>query len=260
MADAFYMPDGDRFVSTDWTRGPWSPEAQHAGPPSALIARAIERLEPGSAMRVARFTAEIFRPVPVRPFRIETRVTRPGRSVQFVEATLSDDEGAVMRASAWRIRQAGANAVPATPEEPPPFLAPQESPQPELPTWYEGPSYFSAMEWRFAGGGFFNPGPAAAWMRMRLPLVQGEEPSPLTRVLVAADSGNGISMELPLNDYVFINVDLSVHLFREPEGDWVCLDAQTRIDDRGVGLAESRLWDERGRIGRGNQSLYVAPR
>jgi hypothetical protein len=116
------------------------------------------------------------------------------------------------------------------------------------------------MEWRFAGGEFFSPGPAAAWMRMRLPLVEGEEPSPLTRVLVAADSGNGISMELPLNDYVFINVDLSVHLFREPEGGWVCLDAQTRIDDRGVGLAESRLWDERGRIGRGNQSLYVAPR
>jgi hypothetical protein len=260
VADAFYLPDGARFVSTDWTRGPWSPEAQHAGPPSALIARAIERMEPGSAMRVARFTAEILRPVPVRPFRIETRVTRPGKSVQYVEATLSDDEGEVMRASAWRIREAEPHTVPGTPDEPPPFESPASSPQPELPALYEGPSYFTAMDWRFAGGEFVNPGPAAAWMRMRLPLVAGEEPSALTRVLVAADSGNGISMVLPLNQYVFINVDLSVHLFREPEGEWVCLDAQTRIDHRGVGLAESRLWDERGRIGRGNQSLYVAPR
>lgn len=260
MADAFYIPDGDRFVSTEWTRGPWTAEAQHAGPPSALIARAIERLEPGSAMRVARFTGEILRPVPIRPFRIETRVVRPGRSVQYVEAALSDDDGDVMRASAWRIRQAQAGAVPATQEEATPFAGPEDSPQPELPALYEGPSYFTAMEWRFAGGEFFNPGPAAAWMRMRLPLVEGEEPSPLTRVLVAADSGNGISMVLPLNQYVFVNVDLSVHLFRQPEGEWVCLDARTRIDDQGVGLAESRLWDERGRIGRGNQSLYVAPR
>ena len=259
MPDAFYLPDGDRFISTDWTRGPWTPTAQHAGPPAALIGRAIEQLESAGDMRVARFTTEVLRPVPLSTLQVEARIVRPGRRVQYAEATLADDDGDIMRASAWRIR-AEDGAVPATDLDPPPFPPPDQAAEPDLPPMYEGPSYFTAMEWRFAGGAFLSPGPAAAWMRMRIPLVAGEQPSPLTRVLAVADSGNGISMVLPLGEYLFINVDLSVHLFRMPEGEWVCLDAETRIDGRGIGLAEGRLWDERGRLGRGNQSLLVAPR
>jgi hypothetical protein len=259
-ADAFYIPDGDRFVSTDWTRGPWTPAAQHAGPPAALLARAIEGLDGGQDMQIAAFTAEILRPVPVTPLTVETRVIRPGRRVQYARALISDHDGEIIRAGAWRIRVDEVGSVPATEDEPPPFESPEDAPEPALPAFYEGPSYFTAMEWRFAGGSFSSPGPAAAWMRMRIPLVEGEGPSPATRVLVAADSGNGISNVLPLNEYVFINVDLSVHLFRMPAGQWVCLDAKTRVDHRGIGLAESRLWDERGRIGSGNQSLLVARR
>jgi hypothetical protein len=117
------------------------------------------------------------------------------------------------------------------------------------------------MEWRPAAGAFFqSPGPAAVWMRMRTPLVLGEEPSPLSRVLVAADSGNGVSAELPFRTHLFINTELSVHLVRMPEGPWVCLDSITRIAPRGIGLAESVLWDERGRLGRVAQSLLVARR
>jgi hypothetical protein len=129
----------------------------------------------------------------------------------------------------------------------------------DLP-WEEDESYFTAMEWRGAGGGFFEPGPAAVWMRARVPLVEGEEPSPLARVLLAADSGNGISSVASPRDYLFINTELTVHLFRLPIGEWVCVDAVSRIDPSGVGVAESILWDEVGRIGRGNQSLLVAPR
>ena len=260
MQDAFFLPDGDgSFVSTGWTRGPWTPEAQHAGPSAALVARAIERLDPGDEMRVARFTMEVLRPIPVTPLRVEAQVVRPGRRVQFVRATLSNDDGDIAHASAWRIRTAD-QPVPGTDLEPPPLPTPEEAAEPDLPPLYEGPSYFTAMEWGFAGGHFLEPGPAAAWMRMRMPLVAGEEIAPLSRVLVAADSGNGISMVLPLDRYLFINVDLSVHLFRMPEDEWVCLDATTRIHTNGVGLAESRLWDRHGRLGRGNQSLLVAPR
>jgi acyl-Coa thioesterase superfamily protein len=116
------------------------------------------------------------------------------------------------------------------------------------------------MEWRLARGAFQDPGPATVWMRTRIPLVEGEDPSPLTRVLVAADSGNGISMELPIDRFAFINTELSVHLVRMPHGEWVCLDSQTRIDPSGIGLAESVLWDTSGRLGRASQTLLVAPR
>jgi acyl-Coa thioesterase superfamily protein/acyl-CoA thioesterase superfamily protein len=258
--DAFYVRDGDWFASTPWTRGPWDPGAQHAGPPAALVARAIEGLEPDREFQVARFTLEILRPIPLTALRVEARVARPGKRVQLVEASLLDERGDVARAGAWLIRRAD-EPVPAAGQEPPPFDAPLDAPAAPVfdPPW-EGESYFTAMEWRVVRGAFFEPGPAAAWMRSRIPLVEGEEPSPLARVLIVADSGNGISSVRSPLEYLFINTELTVHLFRLPVGEWVCLDAVSRIDPSGIGVAESILWDETGRLGRGNQALLVAPR
>ena len=90
-----------------------------------------------------------------------------------------------------------------------------------------------------------------------MPVVAGEEPSPEQRAVAVADFGNGISSELDFATSIFINPDLTVHLVRPPEGEWVCLDARTRFGPPGTGLAESALWDGRGRIGRSLQSLYV---
>lgn len=253
---AFYLPDGDAFVPTELTRGPWSPDAQHAGPPAALLGRAIERLDPVE-MRVARFTMEILRPVPISPARVEARVDRPGRRVQHAVATLSDEEGPIASASAWRILPGESEPVDL---EPTPHDGPSgsEGIPPFAP--HEGESYFTAMEWRLAAGSVLEPGPAAVWMRMRHPLLPGEEPSPLTRVLAAADSGNGISWVLPLDRWLFVNTELTVHLARVLAGEWVCLDARTRVGPEGVGFAETDLWDERGRIGRGAQALLIAAR
>ena len=256
MSEAFYIRDGDRFVPTELTRGPWSAEAQHAGPPAALVARAIESLD-GERLRLARFTFDVLRPVPLTPLRVEARAIRSGRSTQYAEASLADDAGEIARATAWRIRGEPRDELDLDPTPPP---GPEDAaPSPFFePGW--SPSYFDAMEWRLARGALDTPGPAAVWMRMRGPLVEGEEPSPAMRVLVAADSGNGISWALPLETSIFINTELTVHLARLPDDDWVCLDARTRIGPDGVGLAESILWDRRGMIGRGAQALFVGTR
>jgi hypothetical protein len=95
---------------------------------------------------------------------------------------------------------------------------------------------------------------------MRQPLVAGEQPSPLQRVLVTADVGNGVSASLDYRRYLFINVDLTVHLERMPVGEWVCVDARTLPQPSGNGTAESVLSDESGRIGRALQTLLVAER
>jgi hypothetical protein len=259
VVDAFYVQDGDRFVASEWTRGPWDPGAQHAGPAAALVARCIEHLDP-PGFQVARFTLEVLRPIPIGPLRVEARAVRTGRQVQFAEAVLLDDGGDVARASSWRIRPPDDQVSPAN-LEPPAFPPPGACAPAQPLDPGAGPGYLSAMEWRPAAGAFFDsPGPAAAWVRMRVPLVLGEEPSPLSRVLVVADSGNGVSAELPFGTHLFINTELSVHLVRMPEGPWVCLDAITRIESRGIGLAESVLWDERGQLGRGAQTLLVARR
>lgn len=120
--------------------------------------------------------------------------------------------------------------------------------------------YHTAMEYRFAAGSFIAPGPATCWMRMRVPLVDEEEPSPLARVLVAADSGNGVSSALDWRRYLFVNPDLTVHLHRYPTGEWVCLDARTSVDPDGIGMTETALYDRRGALGRAAQSLFVAQR
>ncbi|MGH7722906.1 MAG: thioesterase family protein [Candidatus Dormibacteria bacterium] len=259
MTTAFYLPDGDRFRSTDWTRGPWDARHQHAGPPAALLGRAVEHLGDGEAFMVARLSVELLRSVPLGVVGVAARIVRPGRRVQLAEATLSDDDGDIALARAWRIRR-GDTAAEQSRDEPPPCAGPDHCPpSPDFDPW-GGPSYFSALEWRTASGGFLSPGPATVWMRMKGQLVLGERPSPLSRVLVAADSGNGVSMELPLQTHLFINTELSVHLFREPEGDWVCLEARTRIGPEGVGLATSTLYDGRGRIGGAQQALLVGRR
>ncbi len=205
-------------------------------------------------------TFEILRPVPIGPVRVEAELVRPGRSVQMIEATLSGEAGELVKARAWRIRSGEIeipDAVAATPAPPP---GPETGDQPEFFETAQAVGYHTAMEWRSVKGGFREPGPATVWMRMGCRLVAGEEPTPLQRTLVAADVGNGISAVLDWRRYLFINVDLSVHLERMPEGEWVCVDAVTLPQRSGIGTAESVLSDERGRIGRAAQALLIADR
>jgi hypothetical protein len=259
MSEAFYVDDGDHVVSTGWTRGPWADTAQHGGPPAALLGRAVERLEPVGEMRVVRITVELLRPVPISTLRIEARVLRPGHKVQFSEALLVAGDQEVARATAWRIRPRPAIDAPIG-LDPPPFALPDRLHATERLLGIEGPMYFGGLEWRFAHGSFPEPGPASAWMRLRIPLVEGESPSALQRVLVAADSGSGIGNELAMDRYRFINTDLTVNLVRMPEGEWVGFQARSRIAPMGTGLAETSIWDRTGRIGAGLQSLLVEAR
>jgi hypothetical protein len=254
VPEAFFEQDGDLLIPSELTRGPWDPGAQHAGPPSALVARAVERFDPRPGMRVGRITIEILRPVPLAPLSVEVELARPGRSVELLEATLSGHEGELIRARAWRLQ---ASELQLDEHEPPP-PGPKAGEHGEFFATGQELGYHSAMEYRFLTGGFVEPGPATVWMRPRVALVAGEETSPLERVLITADSGNGVSAALDWRTTIFINTDLTVHLLREPVGEWVCVDAVTHVD--GLGMADSALYDERGRIGRAVQTLLVRSR
>jgi hypothetical protein len=164
-----------------------------------------------------------------------------------------------MSARGWRLRTEPVDFPSPEPDPgPPPGPKSGESRQ-FFPTGYDV-GYHAAMEYRFTQGAFLELGPATVWMRMAVPLLPGEEPTPLQRVLVAADTGNGVSAAIEWSKYLFINVDLSVHLHRMPEGEWVCLDAVTLPEPNGVGMADTRLLDERGPIGRATQTLLIANR
>jgi hypothetical protein len=116
------------------------------------------------------------------------------------------------------------------------------------------------MEWRAVRGGMDVPGPAAVWARQRIPLVDGEEPSGLQRLVTAADSASGVSNFLDPRQWWFINSELTVHLRRQPDGEWVGMDAVTLVGRTGVGTATSILHDGDGPVATGAQALLVRAR
>jgi Thioesterase-like superfamily len=288
--ESIFLPEGEgRYTPTEYARGPWDPRAQHGGAPATLIAGAFERMEPGAELPFARLSFSFLRPVPLAPLRLSTRMVRPGRRVQELEAELravgspgaSGDGELVCRAHGLRI-------LPA-PEELPAVAARvvRESEPARLPGPREGYSVgfapadmehksfaANAIEMRFMHGrplkgqlpevGVSSAdtpvGTAGVWMRLRRPILPGETPSPLVYAMAAADFGNGIAAVLPFDRYVFINADLAVTLNRRPEGEWIGLDARTLLHPGGIAWAESVMHDERGPFGLATQALVVQPR
>lgn len=267
MADRafFHVLDVDagRLVveATQHAVGPWHPDALHAGPPSALLASAVDGAHPPEDRTTTRVGVEVLRPVPRARLVVSTEVVRPGRKVELLHARLGPEGGEpVMTAAIWRIRSApGTLAVDREGE-------PLPDPDDAAPTTTRildvaHTGYVDAVEVRFVDGEWGRPGPATAWMRQRVPLRDDQPTSPLERVLAVADSGNGISSRAGGDvlgpDAVFVNVDLAVHLTRMPEGEWIGMAAETALDGAGIGLASSVLHDRLGPIGRGAQSLIV---
>jgi Thioesterase-like superfamily len=250
----FEVLDG-RLVATELARGPWDPNAQHGGAPAALLARAFERLPGAAGLSLARVTYEFLRPVPIGPVELRADVTRPGRRVQLLDGSMLADGVEVVRARALRVLAADSGRAQSEEIAPPP--GPEEGRTGELPGLHRPRFATDAIEIRFVAGAF-GGGPGTAWFRLARPLVGDEEPSAVQRLAAASDFGAGLSGMLPREDYLFINPDLTLYVEREPVGEWICLESQTRIAAGGIGVADSVLYDERGRVGRATQALLVA--
>ena len=283
MTDSVFLTDGQRFIPTEHARGPWDPQALHGGAPAALLTAAFERMEPGAELRIARLGFEYLRPIPLAPLALSTRIVRAGRRVQELAGELRADRGAageelVCRASALRVLEVPADlpvagAQPDGAPTPPGEEASASPPCTHLPPPESGTGVrfaldgsndtsfaASAMEMRWLGDDPRALGPGRVWMRLRHPLLPGEPLTPLTRLAATADFGNGISATLPFDRFLFINADLTVHLHRQPRGEWIGLDARTLLHAGGTGMAESVLHDADGPVGRAFQTLVVQPR
>lgn len=262
-AHSAYRPvAADLYHASELTRGPWDPAHQHAGPPTALVCRAIEQAAAVHGLtHLARLTGNLLRPVPLGDVRVEVQEDYVGRNAAHYSARLLGHGKELARFTALMQREVDQPVPPGTPGHPLPAAprAPAECQPLHMPFAGAQRSYADLVENRLADGHFFG-GPCCAWFRLRHPLVEGESPSPYQRVAVAADSGNGISAALDMKTHSFVNCDLTINLLRRPVGEWICLDARTELGGNGCGLAESALYDEAGLIGRATQSLAVRRR
>ncbi len=258
VTEAIFERRGEAFWATALARGPWDPDALHGGAPAALLAGELERLDGGEDLRIARITCELLRPVPLGELHVSAGIVRPGRRVQLLEAALSGPDGTeLVRARAVRVARSPITA--GTAPEPTP-MPPDSLDASAANRWRPDSLPGGAVEIRFVDGSPEEPGPHTAWFRLRVPVIAGEKPTPLQRLMVAADFPNGISSELSWSAWVFINPDLTVYIEREPRSEWVALQARTRMSEGGGAVAQAVLFDTEGRIGRSLQSLYVARR
>jgi hypothetical protein len=249
---AFYLPLGDhRYEPTKATESPWDTTMQHGGPPTALLAHV---LAPGGDLRLGRISVDFLGPIPRREFRIEVSPLKPGRLTYLSEARMVVDGRVAVTARGWHL--ATGPKPPATTAEmlPPPLPAPQEQ---DLNGW----GYGEAIEWRFLRGAFFRPdGAAEVWTRVRHPLVDGEEITGQDRALIVADSANGLSAALPMDQWLSIPPTMTTTMLRPAEGEWVHMSCRTELAADGVGLAHGDLHDAGGHLGEVSQPLLVRRR
>jgi acyl-CoA thioesterase superfamily protein/acyl-Coa thioesterase superfamily protein len=255
---AYYLPHGNgRYEPTRATESPWDRKAQHGGPPAALLAHAIDQTVEG-AMRIGRISLDFLGPIPLREVVIEVSPIKPGRRVQLTEARMVVDGRVAVTARAWQI--ATGDTPPAAGEQiTPPGLPPTPTPQqfyPGLDDW----GYGRSIEWRFTRGGFDTLGAADVWTRVLLPLVDGVALTSQDRVLIAADSANGLSLSLPLEEWFSIPPTMTATLLRPPVSEWVHLACRTHLTDDGVGLAHADMFDVLGFVGEVAQPLLVQRR
>lgn len=253
--DAYFVRlDGTRFRSTLHSQGAWNEAEQHMGAASGLLAHAVEVEHPRPDLLPVRFSYDILGFIPGGEIEVTTRVVRPGRTIELVEATMSHGGRSCIRLSVWRLVRGETAGSAGTQRE---ALPPVTDTLPTTMTGRWPGGYIASLEGRTVHE--HRPGRAAMWLRAPHAVVAGEESSTTARFLAAVDAANGIAVRVGPDELAFPNVDLGVHLVREPVSPWVGLDTHVTFGDTGVGLTESALHDEAGYLGQVAQSLTIRP-
>lgn len=258
----FEQIDEDRFQPTEFVRGGWADDVQHGGPPSGLLAREIERVQSAFPMQVVRLTVDLFRPVPLTELTVEHRTLRDGRRIQVVEAILRSDGIEVGMASGLKIRVTELDVPVDEPEAWVQPIAPELAPPIDLGEFWPGVGdltrfHIHSVEMRIAEGSFREPGPRTSWFRLRRDVVAGEVPSPFVRLATIADLSNGNSQRLDSSIWLFVNPDITLYLSRLPVSDWIGMRSEAHQHRTGIGLADTRLFDVDGPVGRVNQAQLI---
>lgn len=254
---SLYVRDGERFVPTLLTTGPWRPDAMHGGAPSALVGAVVDAAA-SEGEQVAAVQVDLERPVPLEPLLVTVRREQVSRRIAHLRVELSTAAGRVVRAKALLLHTQPLVLAPMTPA---PLPRPEDLPPMDWSHLYPDPSpqfVRDAVDHRVVHGGYGHPTPSSAWLRLTVPVVEDLEPSPLSLLLAVADFGSPLGQTGAVGAGLgLINVDVNVTMYRPPRGPWFHLDATDHVGSAGIGLAVTNLSDFEGPFGVVTQSQVV---
>lgn len=258
-APPFFSQNSEgNFVGNDPARGPWSAHHCHAGPVTGLAARAAE-LEIGAEKMLCRLTLDVLRPVPLAGVRVEARTTRHTRTLATTQITIHDFEGGLCaQGTSMHLVRKDLGEVPTAPVTPLNRAEAEPGPFSIGAGLHDKPYFGQFLDVAYPPSFGLNPGPKTIWMRTPK-LLEGEEQSPIQSLCALADCGNGISWNARPKEMGFMNTDLTIHIHREPTGDWLASDSISHWHGTGIGMSQSVLQDEEGPIATALQTLVLHP-
>ncbi|MEV4124724.1 thioesterase family protein [Nocardia sp. NPDC049707] len=246
-----------RFVPTGHASGAWATDEQHFSPLGGLIVHEIERVrahEERPALVLSRISFDILGRIAFEEFDIHVETVRPGRTIELVQATVTIAGRDAVSARAWFLDTHDTDNVAGG--EPDRFPEPESLPSWPLTSMWSG-GYITSLDTRAVG--IPQPGRTTAWITTHLDLVAGEQASDLASYVALVDTANGIAARQEPTKWMFPNLDLTIHLYRQPEGRWTGLDTSVIFGRTGQGLTSTVLHDTRGPIGYAQQILTVRP-
>ncbi|MEU6002596.1 thioesterase family protein [Streptomyces sp. NPDC047197] len=255
---SYYEPiDEHHYKPTLHAGGAWDTAEQHFSPLGGLVVHAIDRHladRPDSGLVLSRISFDILGRLALDECEIRVETIRPGRTIELLEAVVLMADGPVVRARAWLLSSADTSAVAGGGAD---RLAPPEAltPWPMASVWPGG--YIASLDVRPLAPP--QPGRTTAWISTGLDLVAGQSASPLASYIALVDTANGIAVRQSPTAWMFPNVDLTVHLHRQPEGNWTGLDTTVTFGPTGQGITSTVLHDVTGPVGHAQQILTVRP-
>lgn len=260
---ALFHRDGDYLVPTELTQGPWDPGAQHGGPVAALLAWAVDSYPSLVPMRAVRFSFDLTKPVPIKPLQVRTDLLRDGKKVQLLDVTILHDGEPTARCRALRVRRGDSVELADHPLKPvvdAPRRMSEGGPLFPIERAADVPGYIKAIEAVRVKGGPMQGVPAITWFKLNVPVIAGEVSTPAMVLCAHADFTSGTSNYIDFLRYTSINADLTVHVVREPETDWMCVDAWSVVADDAIGQARASIYDESGLVAHTAASLIIEQR
>lgn len=253
---SFERVDDTRFQATEHVSGAWRTDEQHVAPALGLLTHLVERdrdARRGVGLVLGRLSFDILGTMPVGLVTARVEVVRPGRTIELVEAVLAAGGRDTVRLRAWLLQRSPTDGLAGSAH---PRLPPPEDLPPWDPTSVWPGGFIAAAEVRRAQE---EPGRARYWVRTAVPLLDSEPTSRVAAAVGLLDIANGMTVRVSPGELAFPNVDLTAHLFAEPEGEWVGFDTTVAFGPGGLGVTSSVLHDLRGPVGVLAQALTLRP-